>query len=111
MLSPFTRQHLGTLLCSENKADLLVLTAALTDKTRGMLSRDRLSHMPGPGEYELRQHHAPVDLGCGLRQVGQRVVQTRLAEQQIALEAFEISERNDARQEGRRTGNNRRLTG
>jgi NADPH:quinone reductase-like Zn-dependent oxidoreductase len=26
MLSPFTRQHLGTLLCSENKADLLVLT-------------------------------------------------------------------------------------
>jgi NADPH:quinone reductase-like Zn-dependent oxidoreductase len=26
LLSPFTRQHLGTLLCSENKADLLVLT-------------------------------------------------------------------------------------
>lgn len=26
LLSPFTRQHLGTLLCSENKADLLALT-------------------------------------------------------------------------------------
>ncbi len=26
MLSPFTRQHLGTLLCSENEADLIVLT-------------------------------------------------------------------------------------
>jgi NADPH:quinone reductase-like Zn-dependent oxidoreductase len=26
MLSPFTRQHLGTLLCSENQADLIALT-------------------------------------------------------------------------------------
>jgi NADPH:quinone reductase-like Zn-dependent oxidoreductase len=26
MLSPFTRQRLGTLLCSENQADLLALT-------------------------------------------------------------------------------------
>lgn len=26
MLSPFTRQHLSTLLCSENKADLIALT-------------------------------------------------------------------------------------
>ena len=26
MLSPFTGQHLGTLLCSENQADLLALT-------------------------------------------------------------------------------------
>jgi NADPH:quinone reductase-like Zn-dependent oxidoreductase len=26
MLSQFTGQHLGTLLCSENKADLLALT-------------------------------------------------------------------------------------
>ena len=26
MLSPFTGQHLGTLLCSENKTDILALT-------------------------------------------------------------------------------------
>ena len=26
MLSPFTSQHLSTLLCSENKADLIALT-------------------------------------------------------------------------------------
>jgi hypothetical protein len=83
MLSPFTRQQLGTLLCSENQADLLALTRA--DRVRPghtghrqdlPAEPDHHSHpgharrsRPGQGRHNISslKERAGVKRGFGLR--------------------------------------------